>query len=117
MTVSHETLAQPKSDGRRYVSPFRQNQGERTRAALVEATLSFVRQGNFRPEAREVAERAGRHASAVVRHFGSIDLLYRVIARGHWSEVLHAARIDDCHDRRNVDLAWMIMVGQPREIS
>jgi AcrR family transcriptional regulator len=115
--VSRETLAQPESAGRKYVSPFRRNQGERTRAALVDATLSFVRQGCFRPEAREIAEVAGCHKSAVTRHFGSLDLLYRVIARGHWSEVLLAAGIDDCHDRRHIDLAWLIMVGRPRDLS
>jgi AcrR family transcriptional regulator len=116
--VSREALAKPESAGRKYVSPFRQNQGQRTRQAIVDAALAFIEQGNFRPKAREVAEIAGCHKSAVTRHFGSIDGLYRLIAREHATAVIRAAEQHDVslpYDHAKV--AWLIMVGRKREPS
>ena len=120
MTVSRDTLAQSGcGDGRKYVSPFRKSQGERTRAALIEAALGFLNEGNFRPEAQQIAAKACRHKSVVMQHFGSIELLYRIIAREYWREVLQAARFDSdlYSEERKRDLAWLIMVGKPRPLS
>jgi AcrR family transcriptional regulator len=121
MTVSRETLAQSASvKARSYQSPHRQSRSDRTKAAILETALSFVSEGYFRPEAREIAARAASlgkyrfHCSAVTRHFGSLQLLYRVIARQHWVEVIRGAGIVlGCPNER--DLAWLIMVGRKRE--
>jgi AcrR family transcriptional regulator len=116
--VSRETLAQPKSGGGKYVSPFRQGQGERTRTAILEAALQLIRKGRFRPEARELASLADIHRSAVVRHFGSLQLLYNVIAREHADKVLQALGIEPMDDARTCalqdDLVWIAMTGHRR---
>lgn len=118
MTVSHETMAHGDCAKRRYRSPFRQKQRERTRAALLEAALSFVRRGNFRPMAKEIADKAGAGHGSVNRHFGSVELLYRVIAREHAATVISASGYGLCApDYEHRGLAWLIMVGQPREMS
>ena len=114
MTVPRETLAQSGSGGgAKYVSPYRLAQGERTRAAIITATLKLIERGNFRPEAKEIAVLADIHRSAVTRLFGSVDLLYRVIAREHASAVMSAVRGPDPLEED--DLAWLIMVGKRRE--
>ncbi len=118
VTVSREALAQPDCAKRRYVSPARTSRGERTRVALIEAVLSFVAVGNFRPSGREIGERAGVHLSNVNRHFGSIELLYRVIAREHAEAVVQAAEgqgVSLPYDHSAI--AWLIMIGRPRELS
>jgi len=122
--VSRETLAHAGSgraagaSGPRYVSPFRRAQGERTRAAIVAAALGLIAEGNFRPEAREIGRLAGIHRSAVVRHFGSLGLLYRVIAREHAGAVLAALGLEAMADARTGalqdDLVWIAMTGQRR---
>jgi len=109
MSVSRDTFAKPVCGGRRYVSAYRQYQGELTREALIKAALLIVGRGNFRPDAREIAGLAGVHQSAVNRHFGSVELLYRVLAREHSEAVCQAALGE--HP------AWLIMVGKKREVS
>jgi AcrR family transcriptional regulator len=109
MNVSRGTFAKPVCGGRKYVSAYRRRQGELTREALVKATLLIIGRGNFRPDAREIAGLAGVHQSAVNRHFGSVDLLYRVIAREYAQAVCQAAIGE--HQ------AWLIMVGKKRGLS
>ena len=112
--VSRETLAQPESgSGAKYVSPYRRAQGARTRGAIIAATLKLIEGGNFRPEAKDIAALAGIHRSAVTRIFGSVDLLYRVIAREHAQVVMGAVRPADVLEEP--ELAWLIMVGCRRE--
>ena len=113
--VSRETLARPDSG---YTSPYRLAQGERTRQALIGAALDLMAKGDFRPEARAIAARAGVHKSAVTRHFGSRDLLCRIIAREHWAFVADSLGLPmggGVHDRQR--LVWLILVGKPRELS
>lgn len=103
---------------RKYVSGFRRGQGERTRAAIVEAALSLIGEGGFRPEALAIGERAGCHPSAIVRHFGALHLLYRVIAREHAGAVLEAIGLEPMDDPRTTalqnDLVWIVMTGARR---
>ena len=113
-SISREILTQPESaEARKYRSPYRVGQGERTRAAIIAATLKLIERGNFRPEAKEIAVLADIHRSAVTRVFGSVNLLYRVIAREHAVAVMAAVRGPDALEED--DLAWLIMVGRQRE--
>lgn len=107
--VSRETLAHADSAKRRYVSPARRHRSEATRVALLDEALQLVAQGNFRPTAREIAARARVHPSAVTRHFGSVELLYRIVARERRHDVLAAIGAHEA-----ADLAWLVMVGKPR---
>lgn len=109
--VSRQTLAE--SPRRKYVSPARRHRAERSRQALIDAVLGFARKGNFRPTTAEITRRAGCSSSAITRHFGALDVLYRCVAREQSRAVMQAAGFDV--DRsREADLAWLIMVGQPR---
>lgn len=103
---------------RKYVSGFRRGQGERTRAAIVEAALASIAIGSFRPDALTIGARAGCHPSAIVRHFGALHLLYRVIAREHAGAVLEALGIEPMDDARTAalqnDLVWIVMTGARR---
>lgn len=103
---------------RKYVSGFRRGQGERTRAAIVEATLALVSAGNFRPDALTIGAQVGCHPSAIMRHFGALHLLYRVIAREHAGAVLEALGIEPLDDPRTTalqsDLVWIVMTGARR---
>lgn len=119
--VSHETLPQPEIGRRGYFSPVRTTQGDRTRAALVAALLASVAAGRFRPEARDLARVAGVHKSAVTRHYGALHLLYRVIAREHAEAVVEAmqrhGRLAGPVVEADVKpLAWLVMVGEPKEL-
>ncbi len=48
----------------------------RSRAAIVGALYELVGEGNLRPTAQEVAERAGVGIRTVFRHFSDMDSLY-----------------------------------------
>ena len=50
--------------------------GERTRSALVEATVELIRSGSPHPTAGQVAERAGVSVRLVFHHFGEVQALY-----------------------------------------
>src|SRR5439155_27204654 len=55
----------------------------RTRDAVVEALLSPLDDGNFRPTARQVAERAGVSLRSVYVHFDDLEDLFTAAAHNH----------------------------------
>jgi AcrR family transcriptional regulator len=114
--VSQETLAQRRR--RRYVSAARTHQGEATRKRLIEAVVAFAQAGNFRPSGLEIARRAGVHSSTITRQFGSLELLNRCVAREHAEAIVVAADIVSADDGMHAtrDVAWLILVGKPREM-
>ena len=59
----------------------------RTRDAVVEALLSLLDEGNFRPTAREVAERAGVSLRSVYVHFDDLEDLFSAAAHRHFERV------------------------------
>ena len=59
----------------------------RTRDAVVEALLSLLDEGNFRPTAREVAERAGVSLRSVYVHFDDLEDLFTAAAHNHFERV------------------------------
>jgi AcrR family transcriptional regulator len=59
----------------------------RTRDAVVEALLSLLDDGNFRPTARQVAERAGVSLRSVYVHFDDLEDLFTAAAHSHFERV------------------------------
>jgi AcrR family transcriptional regulator len=58
----------------------RQARSARTRFAVAEAMLDCLQDGQLRPSAKEVAERAGVSTRAVFRHFASMESLLEEVA-------------------------------------
>lgn len=54
----------------------RNARSQRTRDAVVTALLSWLRDGNLRPTAKEIAERAGISVRSVYVHFDDLDDLF-----------------------------------------
>jgi hypothetical protein len=92
--VSRETLAEPPKVTRLYRSGRRHRNAAATRQAMIDAVLTLVGQGNFRPEGRDVARFVGCEASLVSYYFGSLDGLLQVIAEEHAPAILTAARVE-----------------------
>lgn len=69
------------SDGRRLRS-------ERSRAQIIEAMFSLIREGEMSPSAARVAERAEVGLRTVFRHFEDMDSLYVEMAERISSEVM-----------------------------
>jgi TetR/AcrR family transcriptional regulator of autoinduction and epiphytic fitness len=59
----------------------------RTRDSVVEALLSLLDDGNFRPTARQVAERAGVSLRSVYVHFDDLEDLFTAAAHSHFARV------------------------------
>ncbi len=118
--ISHETSAsEPTANKRRYRSPRRTKVGEEKRKALIKAALDLIASGHFRFGAQELADKAGVRRQAICRYFGSVDLLYRVLAREKWEEIVphmpFATGFMLDHEAKAA--AWTLLVGKPRELS
>jgi TetR/AcrR family transcriptional regulator of autoinduction and epiphytic fitness len=59
----------------------------RTRDAVVDALLSLLDDGNYRPTARQVAERAGVSLRSVYVHFDDLEDLFTAAAHNHFERV------------------------------
>ena len=57
----------------------RRKRSERSRAAIITATLSLIDSGNFAPTARQIAEEAGIGLRSFFRHFEDMDALLDTI--------------------------------------
>jgi AcrR family transcriptional regulator len=66
-----DQAGQARVDGRRA-------RGERTRLNVLEALLALVEEGQLRPTAQEVAERAGVALRTVYHHFEDVEALRRM---------------------------------------
>jgi len=64
----------------------------RTRDAVVEALLSLLDDGDFRPTARQVAERAGVSLRSVYVHFDDLEDLFTAAAHHHFERVRDLVR-------------------------
>jgi len=103
---------------RRYNSPLRASVGEAKRAALIKAVLALAAKGNFRGTAQQLADLAGVRRQAICRYFGSVELLYRVVARERWIEVVPLLPFGvDPLGLPEKDAVWVVLVGKPRELS
>lgn len=52
----------------------------RTRAAIVDALLTLLDEGDLQPTATRIAERAGISQRLIYHHFGDLEALYRAAA-------------------------------------
>jgi AcrR family transcriptional regulator len=53
---------------------------ERTRSAIADALLALIEEGELRPTAPRVAERAGVSLRSVFQHFADMEALYATVA-------------------------------------
>ncbi len=77
------------------VSDGRSARAERTRANVVEALLSLVEDGDLRPTARRVAQRAGVSLRSVYVHFDDLEDLFAEAAQTHLERALEGLEIVD----------------------
>lgn len=61
----------------------RRARGERNRDAVVDAILDLIIEGNSKPSAAEIAERAGVSMRSVFRHFDDLESLYAAALDRH----------------------------------
>src|SRR5262245_49671078 len=65
------------------VTDGRSARSQRTRNAVVDALLELNREGNLRPTAKEIAERAGVSLRSVYVHFDDLEDLFLAAAKRH----------------------------------
>ena len=65
------------------VTDGRNARSQRTRSAVVDALLELNREGNLRPTAKEIAERAGVSLRSVYVHFDDLEDLFLAAAKRH----------------------------------
>jgi TetR/AcrR family transcriptional regulator, regulator of autoinduction and epiphytic fitness len=65
------------------VTDGRSARSQRTRTAVVDALLDLNREGNLRPTAKEIAERAGVSLRSVYVHFDDLEDLFLAAAKRH----------------------------------
>jgi TetR/AcrR family transcriptional regulator, regulator of autoinduction and epiphytic fitness len=61
---------------------------ERTRRALVDALLALLDEGELRPTAERIAERAGVSERSLFQHFPDRDRLFEAVARQQYERVM-----------------------------
>ncbi|MBR2819819.1 MAG: hypothetical protein IKE60_34435 [Reyranella sp.] len=121
--VPREALAgDATANKRHYRSPKRESEAAAKCAALIAAVLSLAAKGIFRAGAEEIADAAQVRRQAICRYYGSVDILYRVVAREYWRQVMDGLPVshdylDQFDERENKDLVWQLLVGRPREMS
>ena len=81
-TVALDQENPPGPDGRGARS-------QRTRDSVVDALLVLVRQGNFRPTAREISDEAGTSLRSVYVHFDDLEDLFCAAAERQGATVAH----------------------------
>jgi AcrR family transcriptional regulator len=59
----------------------------RTRAAIVEALVAALTEGDLQPTAERIAERAGVSLRTVYQHFPDRQALHKAVAERQWREV------------------------------
>ena len=69
------------------VTDGRTKRSLRTRAAVVDAVLELVKEGDLRPTAPRIAERAGVSLRSVFQHFNDLGALHAAVAARQLEEV------------------------------
>ncbi|MBI5289791.1 MAG: TetR/AcrR family transcriptional regulator [Chloroflexi bacterium] len=65
---------------------------ERTRTAIADAMLSLIEDGDLRPTAPRVAERAGVSLRSVFQHFQDMEAIYAAVAERQIERMLATAK-------------------------
>jgi TetR/AcrR family transcriptional regulator of autoinduction and epiphytic fitness len=66
----------------------RKARSQRTRENIVEAMLGLLEEGNLRPTAAQVAERAGLSVRSVFQHFADLEDLFRAVSEQRTNAVV-----------------------------
>ena len=74
------TVLEPGVDGRTA-------RGHRTRTAVVDALLALLHEGDLRPTAPRIAERAGVSLRSIFQHFSDLETLFAAAGRRHLAQV------------------------------
>ena len=77
-------MSQSKADN--LISDGRRLRSAKTRAAIVDATLEILREGNYRPSAEEIGLRAGVSYRAIFHHFSNMESIYQLLAEATFKE-------------------------------
>jgi AcrR family transcriptional regulator len=88
----------------------RRARGERSKDAVVDAILALIREGDERPGAAEIAERAGVSMRSVFRHFDDLESLRAAAIERHTAAMLPLFHLDD--PGGSVDDRVEALVGQ-----
>ncbi len=99
----------------------RSARSERTRAAIADALLSLLEEGELQPTATRIAERAGISLRLIYHHFGDLEALFRettereltrLLARVHPvpGDLPLPERIEAFVDQRSRLLEWLTPV-------
>jgi AcrR family transcriptional regulator len=65
---------------------------ERTRGAVVDALLELLDEGDVRPTAERIAERAGVSERSVFQHFGDREALFEAAAQRQYERIVPTLR-------------------------
>lgn len=71
--------------------------GERTRGAIVEALIALLHEGEARPTAKQIAQRAGVSVRSIFQHFDDLEGLYADLVK------VQATRVQPLVDAVHVD--------------
>ncbi len=85
----------------------RRRRSERSRAAIITATLNLIDNGNFAPTARQIAEEAGIGLRSFFRHFDDMEALMDKIdqhMRGYYEPLFARPFKDGTLDERIEDI-------------
>tara|TARA_R110001592_G_scaffold23259_2_gene91350 strand:- start:8078 stop:8671 length:594 start_codon:yes stop_codon:yes gene_type:complete len=83
MTISNSKIS-PESDGRR-------QRTERSRTAIIEASLSLLEEGILVPTAQQISDRAGVGIRTFFRHFEDMNTLFEAVddsIRSHYEMLI-----------------------------
>ena len=67
--------------------------GERNRQAIADALLAFYDEGEFRPSAAQIAQRAGISVRSVHNHFDDMESLRAEVAERQWARYSKFVRL------------------------
>lgn len=74
------TVLEPGVDGRTA-------RGQRTRRAVADALLALIHEGDLRPTAPRIAERAGVSLRSIFQHYSDLETLFAAAGRRHLEQV------------------------------
>lgn len=95
MTAVHGGAEQRLEGGARERTDGRTLRSQRTRAAVIDALLSLIEEGDVRPTAPRIAERAGVSLRSVFQHFNDLEALHAAVVRRKLEEVALLVRVVD----------------------
>jgi AcrR family transcriptional regulator len=81
----------------------RVRRGERNREAIADAVLALLEDGEVRPAARDIAERAGVSVRSVFQHFADLETLYSVVVDRQFRHVQELASVEGIDPAESFD--------------